>query len=287
MLDYVLLTAARNEAAYIGLTLKAVTTQTVQPLRWTIVSDGSTDATDRLVSDCAAAHPFIRLSRAADADGNRNFGSKAKAINAAYAELRAEPFDLVGIVDADVSFGPDYYAQLMPHFEADTKLGIAGGRVLDNRGGAYVAAKVSFDWSVRGPIQMFRRACFEAIGGYRALSYGGIDAMAEVMARMHGWTVRTIPSLEVRHHRRTGTAAQGKLKALFRVGCQNYVNGYHPFFMFARCLYRMSEHPVLVNGLTMLLGYLWAATVRLPREVPDDIRQFLRREQMARLRGKT
>ena len=286
MLNYVILTAARNEAEYIKLTLDSVVAQTAQPVRWLVVSDGSTDATDELVAACAAAHPCVRLLRARDADANRNFGSKARAINWAYEQLQGEAFDLVGILDADVSFGPDYYARLIPRFEADARLGIGGGVVLDNHGGTFVASRVSTDWSVRGPIQMFRRACFDAIGGYRELSYGGVDAVAEISARMHGWTVRTVPDLEVRHHRLTGTAAQGMFRALFRVGRQNYVNGYHPLFMLARCAHRLGDRPVVLNSLTMLSGYLWAAAVRTPRQVPGDLMQFLRREQLARLRGR-
>ena len=42
---YVLLTAAHNEEAFIEKTIASVLAQTVLPLRWVIVSDGSTDKT--------------------------------------------------------------------------------------------------------------------------------------------------------------------------------------------------------------------------------------------------
>ncbi len=284
MLEYVLLTAARNEAAYLPLTLDAVAAQTVRPVKWLIVSDGSTDGTDALVAARAAKQPYIELVRAGSVGDVRNFGSKALAINDAYARVRGLAFDLVGILDADVSFPPDYYERLLPRFEADPGLGIAGGGVVDFYRGAFVRRQISVAWSVRGPIQMFRRGCFEAIGGYRRLAGGGIDAIAEVMARMHGWHVRTFPELEVRHHRPTGTETQGFLKALVRVGRQNYVNGYHPLFMLARCLQRLNQRPYLLNAFAMLVGYAGAAVRRVPRQVPPDVVRFLRREQMMRLR---
>ena len=46
---FVLITPARNEAAFIELTIQSVVGQTVLPLKWVIVSDGSTDGTDDIV----------------------------------------------------------------------------------------------------------------------------------------------------------------------------------------------------------------------------------------------
>jgi poly-beta-1,6-N-acetyl-D-glucosamine synthase len=63
---YVLITPARNEAQSIELTIQSVVAQTIRPLRWVIVSDGSTDETDNIVSKYAAEHPWIELVRTPD-----------------------------------------------------------------------------------------------------------------------------------------------------------------------------------------------------------------------------
>src|SRR5438876_8230077 len=42
---YVLITPARNEEAFIEKTIEAVTRQTVLPIRWVIVDDGTPDGT--------------------------------------------------------------------------------------------------------------------------------------------------------------------------------------------------------------------------------------------------
>jgi glycosyltransferase involved in cell wall biosynthesis len=60
---YVLVTPARNEAQFLSQTIEAVIAQTVKPLKWTIVSDGSTDGTDDIVSRYAAEHAWIELVR--------------------------------------------------------------------------------------------------------------------------------------------------------------------------------------------------------------------------------
>ena len=48
--SYVIITPARNEEAFIDQTIKSVISQTFLPKRWIIVSDGSTDRTDEIVT---------------------------------------------------------------------------------------------------------------------------------------------------------------------------------------------------------------------------------------------
>jgi biofilm PGA synthesis N-glycosyltransferase PgaC len=64
---YVLVTPARNEAQFIESTIQSVVAQTMRPLKWVIVSDGSTDGTDEIVSRYAVAHEWIELLRMPDA----------------------------------------------------------------------------------------------------------------------------------------------------------------------------------------------------------------------------
>ena len=60
-LNYVLITPARNEARFIDSTIKSVIDQTLKPMRWIIVSDGSTDGTDQIVEKYTSANPWIEL----------------------------------------------------------------------------------------------------------------------------------------------------------------------------------------------------------------------------------
>jgi glycosyltransferase involved in cell wall biosynthesis len=65
LLRYVLVTPARKEAQFIELTIKSMVAQIVRPLKWVIVSDGSTDGTDDIVRspactlDCRAESPGL------------------------------------------------------------------------------------------------------------------------------------------------------------------------------------------------------------------------------------
>jgi len=55
-LKYALVTPARNEEALIEQTILSVVAQTIRPVRWVIVSDGSTDGTDEIVKRHARHH---------------------------------------------------------------------------------------------------------------------------------------------------------------------------------------------------------------------------------------
>ena len=284
MNPYVLITAARNEERFIGITLDAVVQQTVKPVRWMIVSDGSTDRTDDIVAAFAEKHDFIKLVRREHGSG-RDFGAKAMAFDMGYRLLKGVPHEYVGNLDSDVSFGTDFYEQILQCFEADSRLGLAGGVRYDLMGGSFQAVKAAEN-SVGGPFQTFRRQCFEDIGGYRALPCGGIDSVAETMARMHGWKVRSFPHIKAYHHRCTGTAETGYLRSRFKAGVRDYLLGYHPLFETLRIIRRSLEPPVIVGSSFWLSGFIWAAMKQMPRPVPDDFVRYLRSEQKRRMQGR-
>lgn len=282
---YVLVSPVRNEAKYIQLTLDSVVAQSHLPERWVIVSDGSTDATDDIIRHYVGSHPFVKLHRR-EPEAKRNFSSKVFAIREGVAQLHGVNYDFIGNLDGDVSFSPDYFAEILRRFEADPKLGIAGGLLLDDHDGTWRKQVISMDRSVAGPVQMFRSACYDAIGGYTPLHYGGVDAVAETMARMHGYTVRTFPELEVHHHRRVGTEGKGVLRAFYDMGWREAVIGYLPVFEIVRIGSRMRAAPYIIGGLAHLTGYVSAHLRREPVAVPPDFVRFLRQEQWRRMTGR-
>lgn len=279
---YILITPARNEEAYIEFSLKAVIEQTVRPVEWVIVSDRSTDGTDRIIKKYAAEHGFIKLVSLPPGQG-RNFSSKVEAFKAGYRAISVKDYDFIGNLDADVSFAPDYQERLLEKFGSDEKLGIAGGVILELIRKKFRKQMTSQN-SVAGAVQLFRRRCFEDIGGYVPIRYGGIDATAEIMARMHGWKVRAFDDLEVYHHRRV-SGSSGVIRARFKAGMMHYKIGYHPLFQLASTFYRLSERPFMIGSLLTLSGYLWACLFSTERPVSDRQLSFLREEQLSRLRS--
>jgi poly-beta-1,6-N-acetyl-D-glucosamine synthase len=279
--EYVLITPAHNEEALIGKTARSVIAQTVKPKRWVIIDDASVDRTSEIIRNFSINHDFIELLNLKRPAG-RHYGNKVNAFNLGLAKVMPLTFDFIGNLDADVTFEPDYFENLLRQFEVDEKLGLAGGMIHTRDGVNYISQQVALD-SVCGSVQLFRRKCFEDVGGYRPFPNGGIDAAAEIAARMNGWKVRTIPELHVLEHRLTGSATARPLFSRVKEGRRMYSLGYSPLFFTFRCLYRLMERPAIIGSIAALYGYVRSALGGKP-VLPSDMVQFLRLEQHNKLK---
>jgi poly-beta-1,6-N-acetyl-D-glucosamine synthase len=279
-LAYVLITPARNEAAFIEQTILSVVKQTHRPLKWVIVNDGSTDETDAIVSRYVAQHDWIELVRTPVRE-QRHFAGKVYAFDAGYARVAHLRYDAIASLDADISLEPDHFEFLLAKLDADPSLGLVGTPFRDTT--MYDYRFVSQE-HVSGACQLFRRQCFEDIGGYQPSKRGGIDHIAVITARMKGWRTRTFVERICEHHRPIGTATHGTLAKKFRVGMLDYALGGHPLWEVSRTAYQMTRPPYVVGGMLILAGYVVAGIRRIDRPVSEELVRFRRREQMRRLR---
>ncbi len=281
---YVLTTPAHNEEAHIERTLRAVVSQTIRPLRWAIVSDGSTDRTDEIVKGYAARHEFIEFVRR-ERSGSADFASKIHAFRLGMNLHKGLPYQFVGNLDADMSFEPDYFEKVLARMAAEPKVGIGGGGLEELIAGKRQPIINDVNTSVCGAVQFFRRECFEAIGGLMPLKRGSEDAVAEAMARMKGWQTRTFPEVVAMHHRHTGARGGRVLAARFHQGRKERYRGNHPLFELAKCLHRMRERPYVIGGILRFCGYLREAIhPEAGDSIPDDVTAFVRREQLRRMK---
>jgi biofilm PGA synthesis N-glycosyltransferase PgaC len=278
--SYVLITPARDEARFLEETIKSVVAQTVLPLKWVIVSDGSTDGTDDIVKRYVAEHPWIELQRMPERP-ERNFAGKVMAFNAGYDRVRHLPYRYLACMDADISFEPDYFAYLLDKAGSDSRLGIVGT--------AFREEKMSYDYRfvsiehVSGPCQLFRRECFEDIGGYVPVRGGGVDHIAVLTARMRGWKTRCFTE-KIYLHREMGSVKHGPLGYRFARGKLDYALGSHPLWEMFRAAYQMTKSPRILGGVMIAAGYAAAALTRAERPIPRELVRFRRGEQMARLK---
>jgi biofilm PGA synthesis N-glycosyltransferase PgaC len=274
---YVLATAAYNEEANIEKTIQSMLAQNELPQRWVIVSDGSTDHTDEIVQRYAAQHEFIRFLRVTRPPG-RSFRTKIMALHAGIELLADVAFQYIGNLDADISIGPSYFADLIDNFERNPTLGIAGGFVHEGKDGEFRTRSSNRIYSVAHAAQLVRRECYEAIKGYAVLEYGGEDWHAQTSARMLGWSAEAFPELPISHHRPTGTG-DILIRHKFRQGRMDYSLGSEPIFETFKCLQRLGEKPLIVGSLARLTGFFWSLMIREPRPVSAEFIAFLRAEQ--------
>jgi glycosyltransferase involved in cell wall biosynthesis len=248
-----------------------------------IVSDGSTDGTDDIVARYAADHDWIELMRMPERR-ERHFAGKVYAFAAGYDRIKDLEFGVLGSLDADVSFQPDYFSFLLHKIADDPHLGLVGTRFIDSREFTYNYRYVSIE-HVTGCVMVFRRQCYEQIGGYLPSKGGGVDWIANIAARQKGWQTRTFTDKYYRHHRPFGTAERGTLESWFKNGAKDYLVGSHPGWMLFRMAYQMTHRPIVIGGLALMSGYLWSWLRGVSRTVSDEMVEFHRHEQMQRLRA--
>lgn len=281
--NFALVTAAYNEDRFIEQTILSIVGQMLRPTRWIIVSDGSTDKTDDIVTRYSLEYPFIELHRITD-EHPRNFAAQVNAINLGLSLLDAEHYSFIGNLDADITFDPDYYQNLILRFHSDPALGLAGGTVCERSAdGTFRPRPIRSATAVPHACQLFRRECLKSIGGsYLALRYGGPDTYAEVTARMKRWKVCCFAGLNVYHHRPTNSA-EGSLKGCFRQGKMDYSLGALPAFEVVKLLRRVPVEPYFIGAAARAFGFIHSYLGREARSVPPDFIAYTRSEQRQRL----
>jgi glycosyltransferase involved in cell wall biosynthesis len=281
--SYVLMTAAHNEEADIERTIQSIVAQTVRPERWLIASDNSTDRTDEIIQKYADQYSFIRFHRVVRQPG-RDFASKVLALRSGQHLLEGASYDFIGNFDADLSVAPTYFENLMRQFERNPRLGLTGGFVYEKVNGEFASRKVNQVYSVSHAAQLVRRECYEAIGGYAVLKYGGEDWHAQTSARMHGWEVYATPELPVYHYRPTG-GATNFIRSSFRLGKLDYSFGTYPSFQLIKCASRLHKKPFVIGAVIRMAGFLDSYIRREPFLLSSDLVAHLRQEQADRMRA--
>ena len=280
---YVLVTPARNEAQFIQLTLESVIRQTTLPLKWVIVDDGSTDGTHEIVRRYADRYAWMELV-SLPVRHEHNFAGKVGAFNAGYDRVKHLDFEVIGNLDGDVSFEAEYLEFLLEKFAADRGLGVAGTPYRETPPIRYERFKSPRH--VSGACQLFRRKCFEEIGGYSPIPSGGVDFVAVLSAQEKGWTTTRFEQRACVHHRATGAGGDARvLRRMFALGSRDYLLGSHPTFETFRCLYRTIHPPYVLGGALMAAGYVWAWVRRMDTSLGPELVRIRQEDQLQRLKN--
>ncbi len=283
---YVLMTAAFNEAKYIEATILSVISQTVLPLRWVIASDGSTDGTDAIIKKYCKENSFIVYVRIDQTEGGQesHIGMVARrkvyALREAFTRLSALEYGFIGNIDADVSINSSFFERLLEKFCETPQLGVGGGFVYNVFGDKLVPYCCN-QRNVAGALQLFRKECYYAIGGYAP--YGHEDTIALIMARMRGWAVRSFDNLKVLHHKSAGCTGSLRYKAKYRLGAYDYILSDCLAWEFLRCFKEVRDTPYIIGSCLRLFGY-FKAMLEGKKILPLEVQIFVRREQYRLIR---
>ena len=264
--SYAIITPARNESENLPRLAECVLAQTQPPAWWVIVDDDSDDGMDTMAGELAAEHDWI-LVRSTDAGHDRlakgrRQGRDLQAFRRGVEALPG-PVEVFVKVDADISFEPDYFAELISRFAEQPDLGIASGSCYEMRHGEWERTKVA-DSHPRGASRAYRSTLLDMVFSLEPqLGWDGVD---EVMAALRGYRTEGFKDLGFRHHRRVGER-EGHLRAGAAIGRQAWYMGYRPSYVLLRALYRTREN---AGSLAMVWGYAAAALSGAP-QCPNGI----------------
>jgi glycosyltransferase involved in cell wall biosynthesis len=284
MNPYVIITPAYNEMEYIGMTIESVIVQTVKPLLWVIVDDGSTDETARIVQSYVRKNEWIQYVYRQKTPGQTYYASNVYAIIEGLRLTEGLHYEYLAILDADVSLPKNYYEKILEHFRNDEKLGIASGVYVNNVNGR-IQKVLNDRRSTPKALMVFRKNCYQGIGGFVPLKYGYEDTCACFMARMKGWKTWSFPDMVAIHNKPIGVGhSKSLLRIRFRLGIGEYFSGSHPLFVVLKSMKRCFREPPFVSGgLARLAGYLYGYFMREKRQVPQELVKYLRKEQILRI----
>jgi biofilm PGA synthesis N-glycosyltransferase PgaC len=278
---YVIVTPVRDEEKHIEATIEAVSDQTIRPTEWVIVDDGSSDRTGDIIDRHAAQLPWISVVHRSNRGFRKSGGGVVEAFYDGYNSLHCNDWDFVVKLDGDLSLAGTYFEKCFEYFESDPKLGVGGGEIYHDLGGVQTL-EPNPKFHVRGATKIYRRACWEAIGGL--LRAPGWDSIDELKANMLGWKSYSFEELHVVHHRLTGSA-DGAVRDRVKHGVACYISGYHPLFVAASCFRRFFQKPYVIGSAAMCYGFLKGYFTGIARVDDAPLIKYLRTQQLRRLCG--
>jgi glycosyltransferase involved in cell wall biosynthesis len=282
MEKYVIISPVRNEADFIETTIQSVLGQTILPEEYILVNDGSTDGTDEIIDHYTRQHSWIRKINRTNPVHQPGAGVVA-AFYAGFDQIKTKDWDYVIKLDGDLKFETDYFEQQILRFRNNPKLGITSGKTYQPRGDRLVLDRMPDDHT-RGPAKMYKRTCWEQIGGIDPVL--GWDTLDELKAQVRNWETRSFPEIVLIHYKPIGYKQKNIIKREWKAGERLHFLGYYWPFVLARGCYHMLQKPYWVAGMLNILGFI-KAEIANSEQIPDrSIIRHLRKKQKQRLTGK-
>jgi poly-beta-1,6-N-acetyl-D-glucosamine synthase len=279
---YVLISPCRNEAAFMRQTLESVVGQSLRPIKWVIVDDGSTDDTPAILAEYASRYEWISIVKRADR-GTRAVGpGVVDAFYSGYQTIDRGDYDFVCKLDLDLHLPPRYFEILIQRMNSDSRIATCSGKSYINENGRLVPERHGDDTSL-GMTKFYRSNRFHEIGGFvREVMWDGIDCH---LCRMRGWIACSWdePDLRFVHLRPMGSSQQSIYAGRMRHGYGQYFMGTGFLYLAASALSRVNQRPYVLGSLAIMWGWIKSSALKRPRYENLEFRRFLRRFQMRAL----
>ncbi len=274
MLKTAIIIPAHNEERYIKTCLENYISQTVKPDMVLVVDDNSQDNTYAIVTSIGELHPWIKCAKY-DSEAVHRPG--AKVVNAFNygMSLLGDEYDLIGKFDADVLLPENYFERVIQSYNQDPELGLCSGLLYIEQDDKWIYESIANRTHVRGPVKLYLNKCMKAMGGLRPGL--GWDTADTFLVELHGYKMKTLPELKVKHLRPTGASYQGSLA--IKQGMAYHNMRYGLMIAFLASLKMAWTKRSLKVIWQSLRGYFRALRDKLPYLVTSEEGRFIRKRR--------
>lgn len=268
--SYILLSPAKNEEDNLPICIESIVNQSVLPVLWLIIDDGSTDGTSEIIKEATERYEWITTIR---------FSGTKRDLGLHYSNICMKGFDrlkqicesrnlnynFIGLVDSDIELNKDYFECLIFEFMNNPKLGIASGYTVSCHEGEEVLDEQPKDLP-SGAARLWRKKCFYETGGYSLTC--AADSVSNVKAKVSGWETIRFSKYQFKQLRLTASAT-GLWHGWMNIGFRNYYLGYPMYLSFMKMLKYLLKPPFYI-GPAYFLGYT-QGLVKKTRTLDPDV----------------
>tara|TARA_Y100000994_G_scaffold249496_1_gene261533 strand:- start:444 stop:1301 length:858 start_codon:yes stop_codon:yes gene_type:complete len=273
-LKIIIVTPACNEEIHLPDLISSMVNQSILPVEWIIVDDGSIDNTSNIIKQSVIKYSWITYLRKEKIGARSPGKSVMETFYFGFERRHNLEYDIIIKLDADLVLPYNYMESILEKFYSNKKIGICGGVCTIKQNNQYVVEKETNLDHVRGAIKAYRKQCFIEIGGL--LKVMGWDTVDEHTARFLGWHVIVLPELKVQHQRSTHQE-YGLFKAAYRNGRMLYTIRMDVFLLLGNCIKKLVKKPYLIVSILMLVGYLGAFFLKEKKIVNKELGRFIRK----------
>jgi glycosyltransferase involved in cell wall biosynthesis len=285
MQNYLLVTPVKNEEHSLPNLISSVTKQSIKPVIWVIVNDGSTDNTEAIINQAKKRHNWIHTITLPETQRDIGFHYTVvcqrgfeEAIN--YAQNNNIKYTYIALLDADMNLENNYFEYLIHQMDTESKLGITSGWILSKVNEKYVAENQNTN-QPSGGARIWKSQCFSETKGYETVM--SPDSVSNARAILGGWQIKRFKEVRAFQSRETSSA-----EGLWKGYTRNGEHAYHLHFHFISTIgkaFNYAIHGEIQRGAAYFYGYTKACFNRTRRISDSDLIQFFKTKSLKALIG--
>jgi glycosyltransferase involved in cell wall biosynthesis len=270
----IVITPAKDEEDNLPDLIKSVGNQSIPPLLWVIVDDGSVDSTPTLIKEAENKYPFIKSLRLGPhpRDIGAHYAYVCKmgfdfAID--YCEKNEVQLDYISLVDGDMSIEPDFFEKIFFEFDKNSNLGIVSGGVYYKKVDKIILEETSGKLP-RGGCRVWNYNCFKETDGYQISICP--DSVSNVKAILRGWEIMQLQNA-VSVQSRPTSGAEGLWRGFISNGNYAYCLNKNPVLVFMNFIHFIIKKPHYI-GIAYLYGYLISTLKRSTKIKDEEVKNY-------------